>query len=173
MKEEALFLSEESFPLERVMGVGEQASKVVQSSSHSRIPPDWEWVSFDFSSDLRGYEKIVPAHFVSINQLPFPWTHDNLLSVFHNRGMFHVWCRQPFGKREKEDEEELVLSIQTHMQKVFSGVPFKFLKKGDSAGLFVYGEDHFSELEESYILQGNLMNQLKNEEKIFNEVSGQ
>lgn len=170
LKEKMLCLSGESFPPEKVIGIGEQASKIIHSASHIPFQPDWEWVSFDFSSDLKEYEETVPAHFVSINKLPFPWTHDNLLSVFHNRGLFHVWCRQPFSSREKEDEEELVLSIQTHMQSIFPGVPFKFLKKGDSSGLFVYGQDHFSKLEESYILQGNLMDQLKNEEKIFNEV---
>ena len=173
IKEGKLFLFKESFPLEKVIGLGASASNILSPPSHSQLLPDWEWVSFDFSSDLRGYENIVPPHFVCINQLLFPWTHDNLLSVFHNRGMFHVWCRQPLGNWGGEDEEELILSIRTHLQKIFPEVPFQFLKKGTSAGLFVYGQESFSRLEEPYILQGDFMEQIKKEVKIFNEVTSQ
>lgn len=173
LKEEKLCLSEESFPLEKVIELGKNASKVLSPHFLPRFVPDWEWVSFDFSSDLRGYENIVPPHFVCINQLLFPWTHDNLLSVFHNRGMFHVWCRQPLGNWNRGDEKELILNIGIHLQKIFPEVLFQFLKKGPSAGLFVYGQESFSCLEEPYILQGDFMEQIKNEVKIFNEVMNQ
>ena len=169
LKDGKLLFPGKSVPLEKVIGIGESASKII--SPESPFLPEWEWISFDFLADLKDYEDIVPPHFVYVNRLCFPWTHDNLLSVFHNRGMFHVWCRQPLGVWNGEDEEELILNIQTHLQKVFPGVPFQFLKKGLSADLFVYGQKDFSRLEKVSLLQGNFMEQLKKEEEIFHEVA--
>ncbi|MCY4512202.1 MAG: hypothetical protein OXB86_00775 [Bdellovibrionales bacterium] len=168
LKEGKLLFLGKSVTLEKVIGIGGSASKII--SPEISFLPEWEWISFDFLADLKEYEGIVPPHFVYVNRLCFPWTHDNLLSVFHNRGMFHVWCRQPLGVWDGEDEEELILNIQAHLQKVFPEVPFQFLKKGLSSDLVVYGQKDFSRLEEVSLLQGNFMEQLKNEEKIFHEV---
>ena len=169
---EKLFFSGEAFSLDKVMELGENALKITSPSSDSHLPPDWEWVSFDFSADLKNYRDVVPSHFVSINRLLFPWTHDNLLSVFHRGERFEVWCRQPFRAWDKKDEGELIFHIQVHIQKIFPGVSFQFLRKRSSAGLFVYGQNSFSGLEESLILQGNLMEQIRTEENIFKEVAG-
>ena len=173
LKEGRLSLAGESFPMKQVIWLGDKALQTVHPARKRFLQPDWEWVCFNFSADLRGYEDIVPPHFVFINRLLFPWTHGNLLSVFHSGGIFHVWCRKPFHiKAGVEEEKELILDIQTNMQKVFAGVPFRFLKREAGAGLFVYGRESFACLKGHYILQGNLMNQVKGERKIFHEVSG-
>ena len=171
LKEGKLLFAGNTFSLEKVIGLGENALRILSPTVNSHLLPEWEWVSFDFSADLKEYEDVAPPHFVSINWLLFPWTHDNLLSVFHRGEKFEVWCRRPFLRAwNKKDEEELVLNIQAHLRKVFPGVPFQFLKKSGSAGLFVYGQKHFSHLKESCVLRGNLMEQIKTEENFFNEV---
>ena len=171
IKEGRLSLADESFPLKQVIWLGDKALQTAHPA-HSPLPgPDWEWVCFNFSADLREYENTVPSHFVFLNRLLFPLTHDNFLSVFHSGGIFHIWCRKPFHITNDTEEKKLVSDIQTNMQNIFAGVPFHFLKKDIGAGLFVYGRESFARLKKHYILQGNLMNQVKGERKIFHEVS--
>ena len=169
--EKGLSADGEFFPWDQVIWIGKNSFQILNGLLPA-VSPDWEWADFEFQGDLKAYKDIAPSHFVSINHLSFPWTHDNLLSVFHIGETFQVWCRCPFRKRaDKAEEEDLILGIKKHLQKIFPKMEFPFLRKRAGQGLFVYGAGAFSRLEGDLVLRGGFISQLRCERRIFQRVS--
>ena len=106
--------------------------------SFKSLRPDWLWDHFVFSAELKGYKSVIPSHFVLINQLPCPWTHSNLLSVFQKEGReWDVWFRRPFLADFKK-KEKIKQGMICHLSDFFKS-SFHFVRDGKEPGFAVYG----------------------------------
>ena len=141
--------------------------------SYETCLPDWLWDHFVFEGDLKDYEEVVPSHFVMIHQIPIPWTHSNLLSVFRRQKEWDVWFRRPFRADSKE-KEKLKKEIVCHLENFFK-IPFCFVKEGERSGFAVYGEESLAVLKKQcpFVIrwQEDLVQQLQMEEEIFKSSS--
>ena len=90
-----------------------------------------------FKVDFSGYEDTVPTHFVSIKDISLPWSHDNLLSVFHHKGRMQVWMRVPF----RAQPQFFVQGAKKHLLTFFKDGSFDYVKRAPFNGPFVYGPE--------------------------------
>lgn len=100
----------------------------------------WRWQSYFFKLELGDYEGIIPSHFISLGNVFFPWSHDNLLSVFYESGVLEVWIRSPYKTSQRSFEKE----IRKHLQLVFPGGSLDFVERKPFFGPFVYGPESLS-----------------------------
>ena len=137
--------------------------------SYETCPPDWLWDHVVFKGDLKDYEEIIPSHFVMINRIQLPWTHNNLLSVFRKQKEWDIWFRRSFHTDSKESEK-LRIEISQHLESFFK-IPFHFVKEGEKPGFAIYGEESLAALKKQHPFltrwQEDLGQQLQGEEEIF------
>lgn len=136
--------------------------------------PYWQWTAFFLKTDFGEYKEIIPSHFVSIQHLFLPWSHDNLLSVFNKRDYLEVWVRQAYEK----DKESLLQGVKEHLKTLFPKCVFSSMEKTSPKGPIVYGKEKL-ELRVSdfknkvYIenlndfFQGDLASEIRAERKLF------
>ncbi|NQZ01239.1 MAG: hypothetical protein HRT45_11290 [Bdellovibrionales bacterium] len=65
------------------------------------IEPEWCWMRYRIQLDLEDYENAIPGHFLIIEDIGLPWTHENLMiaqKVVTGIG-FDVWLRVPYHQR--------------------------------------------------------------------------
>lgn len=99
--------------------------------------PHWQWSAFFFKADFEDYAEVIPSHFVSIKHLFLPWSHDNLLSVFHEKGHLEVWVRQAY----KRGIDSILQGVERHLKTYFPGCVFTAIEKKFQKSLMVYGEE--------------------------------
>ena len=75
----------------------------------------WEWEAFFFKVDFEDYKEIIPSHFVSLKDLFLPWSHHNMLSVFHKDGCLEAWFKRPY----KKNKESILKEVQEHLESLF------------------------------------------------------
>jgi hypothetical protein len=65
------------------------------------IEPEWCWMRYRLQLDLEDYDSAIPNHFLVVEDIGLPWTHENLLiaqKVVTGIG-FDVWLRIPYHQR--------------------------------------------------------------------------
>lgn len=65
------------------------------------LEPEWSWMRYRIQLDLEDYESALPGHFLMIEDIGLPWTHENFLiaqKVVTGTG-FDVWLRTPYHQR--------------------------------------------------------------------------
>ena len=82
-------------------------------------PKEWFWEYVELSQDFNSYANVVPEHFVFINCLSSPWTHDNLLSVFHKGTSIKVWYKRPYATPSQQEDLRLISSVKTNLAGIF------------------------------------------------------
>ena len=70
--------------------------------------PYWIWEAYFFEVNFNHYAEIIPPHFVCLKNLFLPWSHNNLLSVFHKAGQLEVWVRRPYTKANPDFKSEVL-----------------------------------------------------------------
>ena len=136
--------------------------------------PYWEWSACFFKADFGDYEKIIPSHFVSLKDLFLPWSHDNLLSVFHKNSQLEVWMRKPCGRKK----ESLLKGVKEHLETFFEGCSFSSIEKKPPKGPIVYGHESLkfktSALKNRVYIenlndffQSDLVSEIQSEHKLF------
>lgn len=106
--------------------------------SFQSVRPDWLWDHFVFYTKWKGYEQVIPSHFVLISKLACPWTHGNLLSVFKKEeGEWDVWFRRPFIM-DLYGKEKIKKEVNVHLNHFFKS-SFHFIRDGKKPGFAVYG----------------------------------
>ena len=129
-------------------------------------PYDWIWQGYQFSLSLQGYKSILPKHFVSINCLSSPWTHDNLLSVFYEEPHLSVWCRKPCSiKTHSPEEQRLLEDILEHLKHLFKGSELEHTGRTQASDQKLYGKASFNKPKPSFSLNLGL----EEENKILRE----
>lgn len=140
--------------------------------------PHWQWSAYFFKSDFGDYEEVIPPHFVSIKNLFLPWTHDNLLSVFHKEEQLEIWIREAY----KGDKNLLDQGVKEHLENYFPGCAFSPIEKKSPTGLTVYSKESLkfkaSDLKDRIYIenlndffQGDLVSEIRAERELFENLS--
>lgn len=139
--EDSFFINNEQIKAQHIICLNESDSDLFSPALlKNPLPPDWKWSQFNFSGKLGVYNAVVPHHFVYINNLSLPWTHDNLLSVFCNQDSWEIWLRLPARDLSEEEKTEMIHSLTSSMENHFKGTSFKFIKS-EIEGFAVYGRE--------------------------------
>ena len=101
------------------------------------LKPCWQWESCFFKTDFMDYKNIIPAHFVLLKDIFSPWSHDNLLSVFHKEGQLEVWMRVSYKKNQKI----FLQKAQRILESFFKGLAFQPIEKSSHKGSIIYGPE--------------------------------
>lgn len=142
-------------------------------SDKKTIPPDWQWEACFFKSDFGDYENIIPSHFVSLKNPLLPWSHENLISVFHKEGWLEAWLRVPYRSKETFTE-----GVKEHLELFFPGCVFSPVEKKSPPSLKVYGNESLLYKKSNfknglyvedlnYFFQGDLISEIRGEQKLF------
>ncbi len=99
--------------------------------------PFWQWSAYFFEVDFRGYEEIIPSHFVSLKNLLLPWSHDNLLSIFRRDGQLEVWLKQPYHGENRQ----FLKDVMEHLSIFFPGCIFSPIERPPLKGPIIYGRE--------------------------------
>ena len=138
-------MDNEDIKAQKIVFLNDEESESQLSLSTFSISPEWKWKKFSFSGDIGGYKEIVPCHFVCINNLSLPWTHDNLLNVFQDRDRWDVWLRLPARSFLEQEKKEVVHSLLHSLESYFKGTHFHFIKEGEES-FFVYGKERLNQM---------------------------
>ena len=130
----------EEFQAQHIFCLAEEVENHRASAQSPSVFPEWRWRKLIFSGDLGSYQEVVPCHFVCINHLSLPWTHDNLLNVFQDKERWEVWLRLPARSLSGKEKKELIGSVTKSLGTFFKGTSFHFLKEGEE-GFAVYGKE--------------------------------
>lgn len=136
--------------------------------------PYWQWSACFFEVDFGDYEDIIPSHFVSIKNLFLPWSHDNLLSVFHKKGQLEVWFRRTYRTKELSFLKE----VKKHLEAFFPGCVFSPVEKETLHSFPVYSQEHLHPQPMGWkgklyredlndFFQGDLANEIRAEKELF------
>ena len=133
----------------------------------------WQWEACFFAVDFGDYGDIIPPHFVSLKQPLLPWSHDNLLSVFHKINQLEVWVRKPYKKKIE------LKGVKEHLETVFESCVFTAIKNKSLKGPLIYGKESLdfpSQIVKNKLYIGDvgdffqmdLLSELCAEKKLFN-----
>ena len=137
-------LDGEEFQAQHIFCLEEELESHRTLSQSSFVSPEWKWRKLIFSGDLGSYQEVVPCHFVCINHLSLPWTHDNLLNVFQEKERWEVWLRLPARPLLEQEKKKLIDSVIHSLGTYFKGTLFRFLKTGEE-GFSVYGKEKLNQ----------------------------
>ena len=136
--------------------------------------PYWEWSACFFKAGFGDYEKMIPSHFISLKDIFLPWSHDNLLSVFHKNSQLEVWVRKPCGRKK----ESLFKGVKEHLETFFEGCDFSSIEKKSPKGPLIYGHEslkmkHSALKNRVYVeslndfFQSDLVSEIRSEYELF------
>ena len=101
------------------------------------LKPCWQWKSCFFKTDFMEYKDIIPSHFVLLKDIFLPWSHDNLLNVFHKEGQLEVGMRVPY----KKDQKIFLQGAKRLLEDFFKGLVFQPIEKSSPKGSIIYGPE--------------------------------
>lgn len=172
-KDKALFfLEKEALPAKEYFFLGEP----ILEKQKKFFKPSFQWKALFFEVDFGDYKDTIPAHFVSLKNLFFPWTHDNLLSTFHKNRHLEVWMRLPV----QQDPKDYLKDVGEHLSTFFPGIHLSSLAKNSPPSLTLYSDkslDFSSNFKkELYVenlqnfFQADLVSSLQAERDLFNSL---
>ncbi len=163
-------------PAEKYFWLGESQQPLLKKQIARE--PYWRWTAGFFKADFKSYENVIPSHFVSIKNIFLPWSHDNLLSVFHTKGQLEVWMRQP----DRAKQPAFLTEAKNHLESFFPGASFSSMEKKPSQSFAVYGREilksspaggkgklYIEDLNNFF--QGDLASELRAEKELFQALS--
>lgn len=139
--------------------------------------PYWQWQACFFEMDFGDYVDTIPLHFVSIKDIFLPWSHDNLLSVFHKNGQLEVWMRVPSTKEVRS----FIKGAKEHLETFFPNGSCSFIDKTSLKSWKLYSQASLFIQESSlkqgaYIenlndfFQGDLVSEIGAEQELFDSL---
>ncbi len=148
----------------------------VDLKQQQTIEPYWRWESCFFKTDFGDYKKIIPSHFVFLKDIFLPWTHDNLLSVFHRDGLLEVWMRWP-----EQGKKNIYKEVEEHLKMFFPGSNFISMMREGHQGPAIYGRESLSSkfdpstsnlyIEDlNHFFQADIISEIRAEKRLFKEL---